>query len=163
MGAQFNCPSCRRSLYYETNDPAFQTCGYCKSKIIVPSLVVHEANDQQRRPTAYTLREQRNIKLAEIQSELSAGRKIEAIKNYSDSFGTDLATSKNAVEMIQQGRNLPETAIKKISLEDVPIEEKIYGNAPVQGAQSNPRAKILMWIIILIGIAIAFANGFFDN
>ncbi len=163
MGAQFDCPSCRRSLYYETNDPAFQTCRFCKSKIIVPSLVVHEANDYERKPTAYTLREQRNIKLAEIQSELSAGRKVQAIRNYSESFGTDLATSQNAVEMIEQGRSIPETAIKKISLEDKPVEEKIYGNAPVEAGTGNAQRKLIMWLLILIGIAIAIANGFFDN
>jgi ribosomal protein L7/L12 len=66
----------------------------------VPSLTVHQVEIESAKPTEYALKTQRDLKLAEIQNELNAGRKIEAIKVFRETFGSDLKTAKEAVERL---------------------------------------------------------------
>ncbi|MGI8670777.1 MAG: hypothetical protein ACR2J3_13165 [Aridibacter sp.] len=102
----FQCPSCFKNLQYKNGDTPFQICYHCKGKIIVPSTAVHQVEIEAARPTEFAFREQKNLKLAEIQNELNMGRKIEAIKTFRETFGADLRTAKEAVERLEVNRNV---------------------------------------------------------
>ena len=103
MTVNFQCPSCSGSLYYEAGSPTFQVCHFCKGKIIVPSTVVHQSEIGSGEDAHQTIKQQKTLKLAQIQSEMQAGRKIEAIKHFREAFGSSLAEAKHAVEVMEHG------------------------------------------------------------
>ena len=155
MATAFQCPSCSRQLYFETGDQSFQVCRHCAAKIIVPSTVIHENEiTEASMAGGRSLEAQRDLKLAEIQSELNAGRKINAIKLFREAFGADLSAAKNAVEMLETGMRIPGQALTTV-VPDRPIEERIYTTAPVQQGNNSRSATIIFWVILMIGIAIA--------
>jgi len=154
MATAFQCPSCSRQLIYETGDQPFQVCRFCGGKIIVPSTVIHENEAAKPGGTGPSLEAQKNLRLAEIQSELNAGRKIDAIKLFRDGFGSDLSTAKRAVEMLETGRRIPGEALRTVA-PDRPVEQKIHSNKPVNEPGSVKSAPVIFWIILSIGIAIA--------
>ncbi len=125
MSVNFQCPSCLQSLYYENGSPTFLVCRHCSGKIIVPSTVVHQAEIVTGGADPSTLQQQKTLKLAHIQSEMQAGRKIQAIKLFKDAFGASLAEAKHAVEVMEHGERI-----------DVP-------NANLRPDQINPAAKNL--------------------
>jgi ribosomal protein L7/L12 len=165
MSVAFQCPSCLRKLYYENGDTPFQVCFHCKGKIIVPSTVVHQVEIKEERPTEYALREQRDRKLAEIQSELNAGRKIEAIKTFRETFGADLRTAKEAIDRLEANKKV------KIAREDLrenfsALQESI---APKTSAQTNltqtgepPKIGQLIMTLIYIAIGVAVFFWFME-
>ena len=154
MSIPYQCPSCSRQLYYSAGENTFQVCRFCGSKIIVPSAVIHQQEALEAQPTERMIEDQRNFKIAEIQSELNAGRKIHAINMFREAFAADLATAKTAVDMLEQGQRLPREALARVR-QDVPIEQKVHGTAPVQPVGTVKSAPIIFWMIISIGIAIA--------
>lgn len=160
----FQCPSCFKSLQYSEGDTPFQTCRHCKGKIIVPSTAVHQVEIEAEKPTEFALREQRDLKLAEIQKELSAGRKIEAIKNFRETFGTDLRTAKEAVEKLQANKNLEisKSAMRENYYADSPenpAENKLYQNTGQQNLKQNNSGASIFWLLVGIAIAIYILFG----
>lgn len=156
MPVTFQCPSCSRTLVYRSGDESFQICRLCGSKIIVPSTTIHENDLRKPGGVGPSLEALRNLKLAEIQSELNAGRKIEAIKLFRESFKADLSTAKDAVEMMQSGARIPGKALSKVAPEK-PVEQKIHTNVPVNQDKGNSSriATTIFWMIVIFGIAIA--------
>ncbi len=159
MSVPFQCPSCMRSLEFSAGDSAFQNCPYCKGKIIVPSTAVHLEELEEQQPTEYALREQRDFKLAEIRSELDAGRKINAIKLFRETFGAGLKDAKDAVETLERGGNvdISQTALREnfSALQENPADQKIYQNAGNQPPVNPGRAGMLIfWLLISLGIAL---------
>ncbi len=154
MSIQFQCPACLRQLVYEPGESAFLTCRHCKSQIIVPSTVIHQYEALEAKPTKYSLEEQRNIKLAEVQRELNAGRKVTAIKVFKEAFDTSLADAKDAVELLEHGYGVPTEAVSNLSPESAD-EQSIYPSQATQDLNPARGAPIIFWIIVSIGIAIA--------
>ncbi len=154
MSVLFQCPSCSRNLTYHSGDETFQTCRDCGGKIIVPSTAIHENAARKAQPSRYTLEKQRDYRLAEIQSELNAGRKVTAVKLFRDTFSADLATAKRAVEMLEQGQRIPGEALANIAPE-APIEQRVHGTAPVQPGGTVSSAPIVFWLILSVGIILA--------
>lgn len=154
MSVSFQCPACTRQIRFDSGDELFQSCPHCRGKIIVPATVVHEENALASKPSQYTLEQQRTYRLAEIQSELNAGRKVTAIKLFRASFGADLATAKTAVEMLERGQRIPTEAIARVAPE-APVEQRIHSSAPVQPGGTVSSAPITFWIILSIGIILA--------
>lgn len=159
MSMPFQCPSCMKELYFSSGDSAFQTCRYCKGKIIVPSTVVNLEEMETAKPTEYALREQRDLKLAEIRNELNAGRKIEAIKTFRETFGSDLKTANDAIERLEANKNIK---ISKANLRAnySALQENTsptaLQNNPAQDEQPKIGQLIMTLIYIAIGIAIFF-------
>jgi ribosomal protein L7/L12 len=161
MSVAFQCPSCLRSLRYDKGDTPFQVCYHCKGKIIVPSTVVRQVEIEGETPTEYALREQRDLKLAEIQNELNAGRKIEAIKTFRETFGADLRTAKEAIDRLEANKKV------KIARDDLRENYSAMqeGLAPTTSAQNSlakkdEQPKIMQLIMTLIYIAIGVAVFF---
>ncbi len=149
MNQTFQCPACKKPLQFEGGETIFQICRHCKGKIIVPSSAVHQAQDNP--PQMYDFRNsQKNAKLAEINSELQAGRTIGAIKVFRETFGTDLATAKEAIEAIQRGDN-----IQKPIEPQQQSNQRIYPNQSAAN-QISIRSKLaIIWFLISMGIAVA--------
>lgn len=160
MSIPYQCPSCLKTLYYEPGDAPFTTCSYCQGKIMVPSEAVHQAESLTAKPTDYSLREQKNLRMAEIQKEIQAGRKIQAIAMFRETFGTDLREAKEAVEALQRGGqvDLSREALKQnyaVAQEQAPgaIYPTQTGNVGKQ--QASPRiALVILAALLALGIAV---------
>lgn len=153
----FQCPSCFKNLQYTNGDTPFQTCYHCKGKIIVPSTAVHQVEIEAARPTEFALREQKNLKLAEIQNELNMGRKPEAIKTFRETFGADLRTAKEAVERLEANRNVE---IKQGDLREnySALQEHISpttSNNKLTQKGEKPGGRKLFTTLIYIAIGVA--------
>ena len=116
--------------------------------------MIHEDEAAQPGGTGPSIEVLRNLKIAEIQSELNAGRKIDAIKIFRESFGTGLAEAKDAVEMLERGMRIPGQALTTVT-PDRPVEQRIHSTPQVQQPGPVRSAPIIFWIILSIGIAIA--------
>ena len=119
----------------------------------MPSTVIHQQEALDATPTEQTLVAHREFKIAEIQSELNAGRKIHAIKLFRDAFGADLSTAKQAVEMLETGQRLPREALSQVAPQ-APVEQRVYSAVQDQEAEPAKRAVAILWLIVSIGIAL---------
>ncbi len=147
MNQSFQCPACNGVLQFEGGDTIFQICRHCKGKIIIPSSAVHQAQDQ--RLATDPQMERRNLKLAEINSELRAGQTINAITIFREAFGTDLMSAKEAIEAMQDGDFFRNT---DTSLHTP--RERIYPNQSGASPAGARSALIIIWVAISIGIAV---------
>lgn len=165
MSIAYQCPSCLKTLYFEPGDSAFQTCYHCKGKIMVPSEAVHQAEALTEQPTDFSLKEQRDLRLAEIQKELQAGNKIQAIAMFRETFGTNLRDAKDAVESMQRGSkpDMSRSALEQNyqALQEQPGPQTIY---PDPKAEAQDPAKIALAILgALIALGVAIAVMFLGN
>ncbi len=155
---QFQCPSCFKNLQYANGDTPFQTCHHCHGKIIVPSTAVHQVEIVAARPTEFALREQKDLKLAEIQNELNAGRKIQAIKIFRETFNTDLITAKEAVEGLEANQNIEisrsDLRENYAALQETNLSATSSDQLTQQAQKSNIGQLIMTLIYIAIGIVI---------
>jgi hypothetical protein len=159
MSSSFQCPSCLGDLHFEGGDSAFQICRHCKGKIIVPSAAVHQ--QELDRPMEKQGRgvNQRDVKIAEIQNAINAGHKIEAIKIFRESFGTDLRTAKDAVDSMIYSERQPSPAQKQSRIYPNSQTNQGVGDKPATG---NPTViGRLISILIQIAIFAAFIYWFF--
>ncbi|REJ75934.1 MAG: hypothetical protein DWQ47_09895 [Acidobacteria bacterium] len=158
MSIAYQCPSCLKPLEYRPGDPTFQTCYHCKGKIMVPSDTVHQAEMIDADPTEYSLKEQRDLRLAEIQKELQAGNKINAIAMFRETFGTGLADAKDAVDAMQRGRK-PDVSRSALQQNYQALQEQqpqsIYPDAKAEAQNPGRMALVIVAALIAMGIAIA--------
>src|SRR5688572_17554455 len=99
MTRTFNCASCSAPLDF--TGEVMQKCEHCGSTVIAPHEMFYVNNPS---PFAdLSSLKGRALKIAEIQRLIHAGKKIEAIKVFRESFGTGLKEAKDAVEAIERG------------------------------------------------------------
>lgn len=160
MSLNFQCPSCMGVLQFEGGDSLFQNCRHCKGNIIVPSDVVHKNENQKKQATRQTVTETRDHKLAQIQHELDGGRKIEAIKIFRESFGTDLSTAKDAVEAMQYGGRMPGGNLTRTP--GAAAAQKSATLKKPTPAGCSPAVGKIVSVIIQIVVFLAIAYWFFS-
>ena len=159
MSIAYQCPSCLKTLYYDPGEPTFQTCYHCKGKIMVPSDTVHQAEMVASAPTEYTLKEQRDLRLAEIHKELQAGNKIQAIAMFRETFGTGLREAKDAVEALQLG-NKPDVSRSALQQNYQALQgqaqqpQAIYPDTRAEAKNPGSIAIAILAALIAMGIAI---------
>ena len=106
MPINFNCPACSAPMEYDGESTLFQNCKTCGAPIVIPTEVVDEsrANKSSQTTGEPPKPDQTNdpkvIANAKILEAVGAGDKIHAIKIHRDTFGTDLKTSKEAIEKL---------------------------------------------------------------
>jgi DNA-binding beta-propeller fold protein YncE len=112
MSQVFKCASCAAPLEYEGK--AMQKCSFCGSTVIVPSAlsfgspaVFGSAGPFGDAPALTG----KAMKLAEITSLIAKGRKIDAIKEFRETFGTGLKEAKDAVEAMERGEGVDLSAM----------------------------------------------------
>lgn len=123
------CPSCAAPLEIDGAD--YEKCDFCGSQVVIsPQNTVS--------PNSYGfdgLLTQAQ-KLKEILYLARSGRKIEAIKIYRETFGSNLAESKEAVEKLVDGRPLNFTNFQIFSV------NSLRPNAAVPFGQINDLSEI---------------------
>lgn len=163
MSVPFQCPSCMRKLQFSSGDSAFQNCPYCKGKIIVPSIAVHQEEIEGRKPTKYALQDQRDLKLAEIQTELRAGRKINAIKIFRETFGTGLKEAKEAVEAMEWGDSIDNSNSASgknyAAMKKSPTEQQSYQNVGKENVNPGRAGSAIIWFLITLGFVLYMIFG----
>ena len=128
MGKKFNCPACGAPMEYDGETTLFQTCKSCNAPIVVPSDMVETSRDMKiesivnmppaddssatNYATGYEIEEvegsfpppveSKPDSTLQILREIRAGNKIMAIKLYRETYGTDLKTAKDAVEVLER-------------------------------------------------------------
>jgi hypothetical protein len=125
---------------------------------MVPSEAIHQAEALTEKPTDYVLDQQMNLRMAEIQKELQAGRKIQAIAMFRETFGTGLREAKEAVEALQRGQrvDLSRSSLKEnYSKARGQGPQSIYPGLPTHNQQNPSRvAFAVLGALIALGIAI---------
>ncbi len=124
---------------------------------MVPSEAIHQAESLSERPTEYSLVEQKNLRLAEIHKELQAGRKIQAIAMFRETFGTSLSDAKEAVEALERGGtvDLSRSALKQnYEATQGQTQQEIYpGTRPGQPPNQVRIAIAILGALLALGIA----------
>jgi ribosomal protein L7/L12 len=100
MPELFKCPSCGAPLDYNHADSPTIRCTYCDSSIILPE----ELRPRGQAAASFGLPTGQVEALQEIALELQAGRKINAIKIFRETFGVGLKEAKDAVEAMEAGQ-----------------------------------------------------------
>ena len=103
MVQALKCPNCGAPLDYPADDLSATRCPYCDSTIIIPKENFADS-PQVGQPSSSSLPQKQTEALVEIAYQLQAGKKIEAIKIYRDTFGVGLKEAKEAVEAMQRGK-----------------------------------------------------------
>lgn len=108
MTESFKCPSCSAPLEFEGKP--VQKCVFCGSSVIVPVATIQNSgafggsgNMDFGDLSSLT---GKALKIAEIQQLIQAGKKIEAIKVFRETFGTSLAEAKEKVEAMERGESV---------------------------------------------------------
>jgi DNA-directed RNA polymerase subunit RPC12/RpoP len=95
------CPNCDASLDYESDSHSMtMRCAYCNSTIIVPEIL---RGGVAPASASAGINHEQAEQLAKIEGLLAAGRKIEAIKLFRDTFKVSLQKAKDAVEALEEG------------------------------------------------------------
>lgn len=152
MPEVFKCPSCSAPLEFEGN--TFQKCRFCGSNIIVPS-DVFQKSDKNMFDDASALGN-KAVKLAEIYREIQAGRKINAIKIFRETFGTGLKEAKDAVDAMESGESVDISGMK-IQTENVPTNAQNLKAVKKIGFAigGSILATIILTTIIIGGVVLA--------
>ncbi len=160
MSLIFQCPSCKRNLQYEGGDSLFQICRHCRGKIIVPSQVVHQQEDEHNARRRQNPLQKLNPQLSQIQNELKSGNKINAIKIFRETYGTDLRSAKEAIDTMEYGGNLPAVSTRRQSSSVVQP-----GSSAVQKKNLNTGSTLGngVWVVIRIVFFAALAYWFFNS
>jgi ribosomal protein L7/L12/DNA-directed RNA polymerase subunit RPC12/RpoP len=99
----FQCPSCGASLDYENSRALTMRCPYCNSSVIVPESLRLAAGLDGISGLESVLDSTHTAQLAEVARLVHAGKKLEAIKLFRESFQSGLKESKDAVEQMERG------------------------------------------------------------
>ncbi len=155
MTTTFNCASCSAPL--EFAGTTTQKCEFCGCTVIAPSELFYSASAGSPFGDISSLTG-KALKIAEIQGLIHRGKKIEAIKEYRETFGCGLAEAKDAVEALERGESVQIGGARvqaKLSPEQVNAVKKV-GYA-VSGTILATILIISLITITGIGIAVYFA------
>lgn len=138
----FTCPNCGAPLDYEGGSELIIECPYCKSSVIVPQELRAPQMQTDEGFEAANLGGLLNdmVRLASPLGEIArlarAGKKIEAVKLYRQTFNVGLQEAKEAVDKIERGEPLTMTNVTVEHLADrepiVMTDVNIEPFAPVQ-------------------------------
>lgn len=140
MSRTFECPKCGAPIDYDGGPDFTIECPYCKTSVIVPE----ELRGAQTRADALGDVTQLASTLGEIARLVHAGKKIDAIKLYRQTFDVGLQEAKIAIDKIERGEpiEITRTTLKPTS------STTHAANAPSTGCA--------WWVwVLVIGIPLA--------
>ncbi|HKP68151.1 MAG TPA: hypothetical protein VJV05_02630, partial [Pyrinomonadaceae bacterium] len=126
MTKSFNCASCSAPLEFENT--ITQKCRYCGSTVIAPSELFYASSKNPFDDISSLTGKALNI--AEINQLIRAGKKLEAIKMFRETFGVGLAEAKDAVERMERGESVDISSTRgkvtrPMTAEDIEAVKKI--------------------------------------
>lgn len=124
MPESFKCPSCSAPLEFEGK--MTQKCRFCGGSVIVPAQMFYQKPDENFTDFStfdFASLTGKALKIAEIQREIQAGRKINAIKIYRETFGVGLKEAKDAVEALERGESIN---ISGTRVQTASVNQKIH-------------------------------------
>lgn len=161
MSQTFTCPKCGAPQDYQGGSAPTIQCAYCETTLIVPETLRSAAPDASAFDANKWARDAEQ--LVEIKRLLEAGKKIEAIKLYRETFGAGLKEAKDAVEAIERGKNIQIAQITLGAPRTIQIAQGDDGitltPTPDGGVQiSNGQSRGCMtWVIVIIVLAVIAA------
>jgi ribosomal protein L7/L12 len=159
MAKELKCSTCAAPLNLAGVTQPTVVCAYCGSTILLPEEVwgtpASNYASWTTAPQGSVLAQAASI--AEIARLIRAGRKIEAIKRYRETFGVGLAEAKTAIERLEAGKpvSIGQATVNVSSSE---IADKVLQAQSVARSVIRP-ILIFSGIIALIGVVIAVVAG----
>lgn len=145
MSRTFECPKCGAPIDYDGGPDVTIECPYCTSSVIVPE----ELRGVQARTDALGDVTQLASTLGEIARLARAGKKIDAIKLYRQTFDVGLQEAKDVVDKIARGESVEITATKIKPLRSTRVE------ATSETQKTGCAWWLWLLVIGIIGIALA--------
>ncbi len=146
MVQAFKCPTCGAPLDYPGDDISTTRCPYCDSTVIIPQAT--KADTPQIEQTSSSSLPQNQLEaITEITYLLQAGKKIEAIKIYRNTFGVGLKEAKEAVEAMHRGE--PVTIATSQSMSSQSFTTTSMPKAKKGG---SPCGCVIVIILILLAL-----------
>jgi sugar lactone lactonase YvrE len=152
MTRSFNCASCSAPL--EFSGEVMQKCEHCGSTVIAPNEMFYAENAAPFGDLSSL--HGRALKIAEIQQLIHDGKKIEAIKEFRETFSTGLKEAKDAVEAIERGEsiNISGMQIQAANRQAIKIDGEAVKNIG-KTVGSVMVVTILASSVLLIGLVAA--------
>lgn len=146
-----------------------QKCGFCGSTVIVPAELRAAAGTARSAAGAFA---DKAIKLAEITALIAQGKKLEAIKEFRETFGTGLKEAKDAVDALERGEGVDITAIEsgvaERSVRDnarrattEPVQISIDREAAVSAGKTVGGIILVVSVIAIVIAIVAIAATYF--
>jgi DNA-directed RNA polymerase subunit RPC12/RpoP len=155
MPTAFNCSMCSAPLDLANASGASMRCTYCGNTMILPEElrggVSQHAHDLTGIPFAPMV--DQALKLAEIAQHLRAGKKIEAIKLYRETFGGGLKEAKDAVEQMETGQPI---VFRQTNYQSGNAARQSFPSPQLAGQVVKQTKRVGLWIALIV---LAFVVG----
>lgn len=157
----FTCSKCGAPQDYQGGSAPTIQCPYCDTTLIVPEALRTSTPDLSAFGASEWAHEAEQ--LVEIKRLVDAGKKIEAIKLYRETFGTGLKESKDAVEAIERGQNIQVAQITFGTPQTINVSQGGSGITltPTSGGgvqiSSGPSKGCMTWLIVIVVLAVIAA------
>ena len=151
MTKTFNCASCSAPLEFEGT--TIQKCRYCGSTVITPTDFFGAFGGTPH--VDFSSLKGRALKIAEINELIRAGRTIEAIKVFRETFGVGLAEAKHAVERMIEGQSVDISGMKIVTSRRATADEIEKVKKLGYTIGGSILATVLLSILIIGGAIVA--------
>ena len=143
----FKCPACSAPLEFQGN--TIQKCGFCGGSVIVPSEVFGRAASAKADPFPRQEASSDPIRalaqgVENVRRLISEGKKLEAIKEFRQTFGVGLAQAKTAVEAMERGHG--------VNISDM----RTYGQRNTAGISSKAMRSIILGVVAVFALPTVF-------
>ncbi|MDM7923661.1 MAG: hypothetical protein QUS14_15285 [Pyrinomonadaceae bacterium] len=158
MPEVFKCAACSAPLEFEGKQ--MQKCSFCGSTVVVPSGMFGIGG-----PSPFgdiNALTGKALKIAEITRLIADGKKIEAIKEFRETFGVGLAEAKNAVDALERGDGVDISGMQIRSSAPVSVTAS-RSNEPSPAGVVLRTIAILSVLGLLIGGVVVAGTYFFLN
>ena len=155
MPEVFQCPACSAPLEFQGK--MMQKCSFCGSTVIVPSETIRHSSSFGGAGTIdftdIAALTGKALRLAEVQQQIQAGKKIIAIKIFREIFGVGLKEAKDAVDAMERGESIDISGMQVQSAGPGITNALIRRSTQVDGG-SLVRWLIFVGFLVFAGIAV---------
>jgi DNA-directed RNA polymerase subunit RPC12/RpoP len=152
MPTAFNCSMCSAPLDLANASGASMRCTYCGNTVILPEELrgggganYHPGGASAGIPFAPMV--DQALKLAEMARLLRAGKKIEAIRLYRETFGSSLKEAKEAVERMETGQPVVFTQTNYQSGNSL---QQSFPSPQLAGQVVKQTKRVGLWIALIV-------------
>jgi LSD1 subclass zinc finger protein len=156
MPEVLKCPECSAPLDYPADGAPAVKCSFCGSTVLLPNSGARSVDASN---AAFTIglgpMIGKALEMAQMSNLVRSGKKIEAIRIYRQTFGTDLLTAKNAIDSLSAGRPI----LLNNANPDGAAPGKVLQYSPVGNRKKGfPTFLILILVIVGVGLPLLLAG-----